>query len=354
MIEWKKKRDLRKLLFFESKLISVDRIENEVSFNPFALNNMLVTSTKVLPVFHVEPCMRKSRWQRHLNAIDFIWQFAQVCKTRPFYHRVHIWAAKRIMRFGRNNYKNPSRVLPNFYSFNIADLALTHAYDNGMTANQKRMAADNSGLSAAVDTTDNKIVNPVSQAKQQNVNDLNRSISSRADGEINRTASTIYSASRENVILKQDQLLTNQIVTQCLPMRKDFRKGKEAICERKMQNRCLPVSFAAPPLQSYAHTSCIANSIPPFLCGQYRPRIDWSMAVIAKTDISALFPTSWSSKKAQPDAFLHKNAKEFSWNEYSCSIIIYALPVFHNDKVLSFSFFFPLFFFPPKHRSITD
>ncbi|XP_067022765.1 class E basic helix-loop-helix protein 40-like isoform X1 [Acropora muricata] len=192
------------------------------------------------------------------------------------------------------------------------DLALTHAYDNGMTANQKRMAADNSGLSAAVDTTDNKIVNPVSQAKQQNVNDLNRSISSRADDEINRTASTIYSASRQNVILKQDQLLTNQIVTQCLPMRKDFRKGKEAICERKMPNRCLPVSFTAPPLQSYAHTSCIANSIPPFLCGQYRPRIDWSMAVIAKTDISALFPTSWSSKKAQPDAFFHKNAKEFS------------------------------------------
>lgn len=68
MIEWKKKRDLRKPLFFESKLISVDRIENEVSFNPFALNNVLVTSTKVVHVFHVEPCMRKSICQRHLNA----------------------------------------------------------------------------------------------------------------------------------------------------------------------------------------------------------------------------------------------------------------------------------------------
>ena len=228
------------------------------------------------------------------------------------------------MRFGRNNYKNLLRVLPNFYSFNIltADLALTNACDNSMRANQERTAADNPGLSSAVDTTEKKLINPVSHAKQQNVNDLNRSILSRADDEINRPTSTNYSASRKNVILKQDQSLTNQIVTQCLPIHTDFRKGKEAICERKKQNICLPVSFTSPPLQSYAHTSCIANTVPPFLCGQYGPRVDWSMAVIAKTNISAMFPTSRSSKKAQPEAFLHKNAKEFSWKQHSCSIII--------------------------------
>lgn len=55
MIKRKKKRDLMKPLFF-SLLISVDRIENEVNFNPFALNNVLVISAKVVRVFHVESC----------------------------------------------------------------------------------------------------------------------------------------------------------------------------------------------------------------------------------------------------------------------------------------------------------
>lgn len=169
---------------------------------------------------------------------------------------------------------------------------MTRAFDERITAHQECMADGKPSLSAMVNNSETAHLFPVSPAGQQIVNHLNRSASSvvnRHNG-INppTTGPTVSSKNTDQEISS-----SSQTFTAFSSKERDIRKGLEPATQaQKIQDWGLSVALNYPlmlPLQTPGLANVLSS---PF--GQAGPLIDWSMALIAKTNFSKPFSSHWA------------------------------------------------------------
>ena len=164
------------------------------------------------------------------------------------------------------------------------------AYDRRMTAHKECMDDGKPCLSAALDSTETARALPTSPARRQIVNHLNWSASLlRGHNAINPPTTGLATSTKKTA---QELSPSSQIFTPFSSNARDFSKGNEATQSQRTQDWGLSVAFNYPPVVP-VQTSGLLNVLPS-QCGQSTPLIDWSMAVIAKTNFSTPFPTRWA------------------------------------------------------------
>ena len=164
------------------------------------------------------------------------------------------------------------------------------AFDRRITAHQECMVDGKPCLSAAVDSTETARVLPTSPARRQIVNHLNWSASFLRGHNVINPPTTGFAASTKKT--GQELSPSSQIFTPFSSNARDFSKGIEATQSQRTQDWGLSVALNYPPVVP-VQTPGLLNVLPSSF-GQSAPHIDWSMAVIAKTNFSTPFPSRWA------------------------------------------------------------
>lgn len=161
----------------------------------------------------------------------------------------------------------------------------------------------------------------LSPARQQIVNHLNCSAASLSGHNAINPPTTTLVPSKKNT--DQELLSSGHIFAPLSSNARDLSKGIEATRSHTMQDWGLSVAVNYP-LMLPAQTPGFANVLQaPF--NQGSPRIDWSMALIAKTNFTTPFPTRWAPwgpSLAQTKVCVQK----MSWNIHDMWVMKPASP----------------------------
>ena len=181
------------------------------------------------------------------------------------------------------NYVYSSDILP-------SGSAMTRAFDERITAHQECMGDGKPCLSAVVDNSETAHLSPMSPARRQIVNHLNWSTSFFGGHSGVSPPATGLALSTKKI--DPELPSASQTLTAFSSNARDLSKGFEATQGQRIQDWGLSVALNYPlmlPLQAPG----LANvSHAPF--GQAVPLIDWSMALVAKTNFATPFSTPWA------------------------------------------------------------
>jgi len=168
--------------------------------------------------------------------------------------------------------------------------AMTRAFDERITAHQECMGDGKPCLSAVVDNSETAHLSPMSPARRQIVNHLNWSTSFFGGHSGVSPPATGLALSTKKI--DPELPSASQTLTAFSSNARDLSKGFEATQGQRIQDWGLSVALNYPlmlPLQAPG----LANvSHAPF--GQAVPLIDWSMALVAKTNFATPFSTPWA------------------------------------------------------------